>query len=198
MGQAHQRHSPAILTRPRKENRRKPRAPLIWPNTGSTIVFRRAYNARPPPSPASPPSSPSPSPPRATARASAAPAACVVLLPPRRHVRVEAQPLQPRDRLLAEVAAVHRRRDRQRPPGSSAGRRDPGRLQVRQRRLRPSARPAACRCAAAVTSAGHDDLARPIHARLGVAAVVPPLVALLHDLQLGVGEVRLRLVRRAR
>src|SRR5271166_268146 len=41
------RHSPRILSRPRSKNRRKPRASLIWPKTGSTIALRRAYAARP-------------------------------------------------------------------------------------------------------------------------------------------------------
>ena len=41
------RHSPRILANPRSRNRRKPRASLIWPKTGSTITFRREYTARP-------------------------------------------------------------------------------------------------------------------------------------------------------
>src|SRR5512135_1054109 len=41
----------------------------------------------------------------------------------------------------------------------------------------------------------HDDLARAIDARLRVAAGLPPFVGRLHDRQLGVGEVGLRLVR---
>jgi hypothetical protein len=41
------RHSPRTLVSPRSRKRRNPRAPLIWPKTGSTITFRRAYNARP-------------------------------------------------------------------------------------------------------------------------------------------------------
>src|SRR3974377_2059994 len=40
-------HSPRILANPRSRNRRKPRASLIWPKTGSTITFRREYTARP-------------------------------------------------------------------------------------------------------------------------------------------------------
>ena len=35
-------HSPWTLAKPRKRNWRNPRACLIWPNTGSTIVFRAA------------------------------------------------------------------------------------------------------------------------------------------------------------
>jgi hypothetical protein len=41
----------------------------------------------------------------------------------------------------------------------------------------------------------HDDLLRRVHHRLGVVRVVESLVALLHDLRLGVGEVGPRLVR---
>src|SRR2546421_6089279 len=41
------RHSPRTFARPRSRNRRKPRASLIWPKTGSTIVLRCVYTARP-------------------------------------------------------------------------------------------------------------------------------------------------------
>ena len=34
-------HSALTLSEPRRRNWRKPRACLIWPNTGSTICFRR-------------------------------------------------------------------------------------------------------------------------------------------------------------
>src|ERR1700758_2730049 len=40
-------HSLRTLAKPRKRNWRNPRACLIWPNTGSTIVFRAAYTVRP-------------------------------------------------------------------------------------------------------------------------------------------------------
>src|ERR1700722_10204652 len=38
-------HSPWTLAKPRKRNWRNPRACLIWPKTGSTIVFRVARRA---------------------------------------------------------------------------------------------------------------------------------------------------------
>lgn len=39
-------HLPCVLQTPRSKDWRKPSACLICPNTGSTIVFRRAYIAR--------------------------------------------------------------------------------------------------------------------------------------------------------
>src|SRR5882672_11358692 len=40
-------HSPCTFSSPRSKNCRKPRACLIWPNTGSTIALRAAYTAAP-------------------------------------------------------------------------------------------------------------------------------------------------------
>src|SRR5712671_6627703 len=40
-------HSPRTFTNPRNRNCRNPRACLICPKTGSTIVLRAAYTARP-------------------------------------------------------------------------------------------------------------------------------------------------------
>src|SRR5262249_42656898 len=40
-------HSPRTFRSPRRLKRRKPRAPLTWPNTGSTTPLRRPYTARP-------------------------------------------------------------------------------------------------------------------------------------------------------
>ena len=41
-----------------------------------------------------------------------------------------------------------------------------------------------------------DDLTRPVHTGLRIATVLPPFVMGLHDMQLGVGEIGLRFVRR--
>ena len=125
------RHSPRILASPRSRNRRKPRASLIWPKTGSTITFRRAYTARPvcrlqlrlhlllgrrgr----------------RSRLRRRRGVVATVVPLPLRRDVRIEPLTLQRLHRRRTEVARIQRRRDQRPLSGLIRGRRNPGRVQL--------------------------------------------------------------------
>src|SRR5208337_3529528 len=117
----------------------------------------------------------------------------VVLLATDGDVRVHAQLLQPLDRFFAEVAGVGCVRNRCRRSVGSLRPLDPGRVQIvlrclyyrhglfllirRVRRF--------CRL---------DDLVFAISHRLSVVRIVESLVALLHDLRFGGGEVLLRLV----
>src|SRR5271165_7190525 len=174
------RHSPRILSRPRSKNRRKPRASLIWPKTGSTIALRRAYTARP---------------------AGVFSFACIfslavaggwrrvrrrsegrtgVPLTLRRDVRIEPLTLQRLHRLSTEVTGIQRRRDLRPGPGLIHRRGYPGLIQLATGGLRHR-----LGLLLVITLGRHvtgqDDLATVINAGLGIATAIPPLVGGLHD-----------------
>src|SRR5208282_3832631 len=117
----------------------------------------------------------------------------VVLLSTGGKVRVHAQLLQPLDRFFAEVAVVRRIGNRHGRAVCPLRSLDPCRVQVVQGRLRHRDG-----LLLVIRRVGrfrrHDDLFRAVHHRLTVVGIIESLVALLHDLRFGVGEVRLRLV----
>src|SRR5208283_2676562 len=174
------RHSPRILANPRSRNRRKPRASLIWPKTGSTITFRREYTARP---------------------AAVFSFACifalavagrrsrlrrrgggrtVVPLPLRRDVRIETLTLQRLHRGPTEVARIQRRRDQRPLSGLIRSQCNPGLVQLATGGLRHRL---GLLLVVALRRhlARQDDLAAVIDTGLGVATAIPTLVGGLHD-----------------
>ena len=179
-----------MLSKPRSRNRRKPRASLIWPNTGSTITLRLAYKC-------SPCGRPHFRGHALLARGGLAAAPRLwgmVALTAGGHVRIKSLGLhvpRPPPRCNSRCQGG---RDLLRGARGVCGHRNTSLLQVSP--ASPGAMGSAC-CLSLLASRDvtrHNDLVGGIHTRLGIAAILPAFVVGPHDLQLGIGEVGLRFV----
>ncbi len=182
-------HSADTFSKPRSRNLRMPRTPLIWPKTGSMMCLRRVQSfAR-----------------RGTEfvlhlfldacfcrgfGGRGGRRCLVVLLAAGGQVRIQAHLLQPCDRVCAEVTAVGRVRNRLGHAVGILGPFDLCRFQVFHSHLGHRY------CLLLIVGLsgnahGYDDLHLGVHHCLRIERIIEALVALLHDLGFGIGEVRL-------